>query len=412
MQEEEINLLDYIKVIYKHRLSIIGLTIITVLITTVISFMMPKVYEASTTLTIINPISIEGSFSKADYSMETYVNLIKNRSLLAKIIAKYKLDLPPLKWNVFDFEKNIEIKEVPKAQLIKIKFKFNNAEEAVLIVKDIAEAAVALNQDIIKEETKKSNEFCTNQLQIASKKLGEDEKNLLEFNRSSNLASLDKEMSLLIATKGSLKTKYDSICLDIKEKEARLVEAKAQIKNQAKLEHIKKTITEDPALMQSLQSSKDIDIKALLSLQLNNEVVNPIYLDLAQGIVNISIDLKGLYSSKENIEKELRINEENIAKVQKAIVQLNNQKHELERRYKLSEESYLDISRIYNQNEFRMVSMMGNLRIIDYPATPVKPISSKKKLNIAVAFFLSLFLGVFLAFVREYFSSISLKELR
>lgn len=86
--QEEINLGDHLKVIYKYRFSIIGLTIIAVLITTVISIMMPKIYEASATLTIINPMSVgevgetgEGT-TRAEYSIVTYVNIIKNYSLL------------------------------------------------------------------------------------------------------------------------------------------------------------------------------------------------------------------------------------------------------------------------------------------------------------------------------------------
>ncbi len=48
--DEEINLLDYWRVIWKRRWMICGITVATVLVAMVVSFQMPKIYESSTTL--------------------------------------------------------------------------------------------------------------------------------------------------------------------------------------------------------------------------------------------------------------------------------------------------------------------------------------------------------------------------
>ncbi|MBU0899327.1 hypothetical protein KKB54_00705, partial [bacterium] len=172
--EEEISILDYLKVIYKYRLGIISLVVITLLTTTVITLRLPKTYQATTTLAVLTTVPMETEKEKgnrSEYSIETYVNLVKNLTFLQQILDKYHLDLPPLKWNIFDFEKQIKVEKISNSKLIKIKFSFNDPEKARLILQDIAERAVILNQDIIKNTTKDTNKFCQEQLQLASKKL-------------------------------------------------------------------------------------------------------------------------------------------------------------------------------------------------------------------------------------------------
>jgi len=410
--EEEISILDYLKVIYKYRLGIISLVVITLLTTTVITLRLPKTYQATTTLAVLTTVPMETEKEKgnrSEYSIETYVNLVKNLTFLQQILDKYHLDLPPLKWNIFDFEKQIKVEKISNSKLIKIKFSFNDPEKARLILQDIAERAVILNQDIIKNTTKDTNKFCQEQLQLASKKLEKAEKNLLEFNCSSNLNSISKEMELLITTKGELKTKYDRTCLEIEEKESRLKEAGFQIKDEAKIIFLKKSVAEDPSIANLMNLQKNEEIK---SLQLSTETINLLYQDLRKLMVDTSIDLKGLYANKKSMENSLKINEERLSKVQSKVAQVKSKKEELERDYNLSEENLLNISQIYNKNEFRMASVMDNLRIIDYPIKPIYPSSPKVGIIIGMAFCLSLFMGIFLAFIKEWLHKVSFNEIR
>ncbi|MBU0599245.1 hypothetical protein KJ997_00470, partial [bacterium] len=340
--EEEISILDYLKVIYKYRLGIISLVVITLLTTTVITLRLPKTYQATTTLAVLTTVPMETEKEKgnrSEYSIETYVNLVKNLTFLQQILDKYHLDLPPLKWNIFDFEKQIKVEKISNSKLIKIKFSFNDPEKARLILQDIAERAVILNQDIIKNTTKDTNKFCQEQLQLASKKLEKAEKNLLEFNCSSNLNSISKEMELLITTKGELKTKYDRTCLEIEEKESRLKEAGFQIKDEAKIIFLKKSVAEDPSIANLMNLQKNEEIK---SLQLSTETINLLYQDLRKLMVDTSIDLKGLYANKKSMENSLKINEERLSKVQSKVAQVKSKKEELERDYNLSEENLLN----------------------------------------------------------------------
>jgi len=52
--EDEIDIVDYIKVIYKHRLMIIAIVFISMLFTGIIGLMQPKMYEAQATFFPMN----------------------------------------------------------------------------------------------------------------------------------------------------------------------------------------------------------------------------------------------------------------------------------------------------------------------------------------------------------------------
>ncbi|MDI6785307.1 MAG: Wzz/FepE/Etk N-terminal domain-containing protein [bacterium] len=411
MQEEEINLLDYIKVIYKYRFSIIGLVVIASLITTIVSLIIPKTYEASTTLNVLSPVNLEGT-KEPEYSVGTHVNLIKNRSILSEILKKHKLDLPPFKWNIFDFEEKIKIEEIPKTQLIKIKFKFRDPEKAVLILRDIAESVVALSKDIANIGAKKIGGFCQQKLQFTSKELEEAEKNLLNSSYTSELISLEREMDYLIEKKEDLEDKYSLTCLNIKEKEASLVEAEIQIKEQDKISNIQIT-QRRVAKKQNNNGILEKEVANNSLVQINTkEIENPIYRELEKKIINISIDLKGLKIIENKIKNKIEDYKDKIATIKGKVVKLKRAIDELVGKHEIARQEYLNSFNIHNKNEFITTLGIENLRIIDYPIKPIYPISPKIKINIMIAFILSLFIGVFLAFIREYFSTINFNDFK
>ena len=98
---DEINLLDYLKIIAKNKLLIIILICISVTITSIISFQMPEIYEAKALITPavqprdqggINVIAAQfGIASPASSNASEIVNILKSNILREKIIKKYDL---------------------------------------------------------------------------------------------------------------------------------------------------------------------------------------------------------------------------------------------------------------------------------------------------------------------------------
>jgi len=101
MCEDEINLLDYVKIILKHKKLICYIVGIVVVATIIISLLMTPVYEAKA---VITPVTKSGDTSGASIlaaqfgitapassSMSEIVNLLKSNVLKEEIIKKHKL---------------------------------------------------------------------------------------------------------------------------------------------------------------------------------------------------------------------------------------------------------------------------------------------------------------------------------
>jgi len=100
-QDDEIRLLDYLIVLLKHKRLIIGIVAITVVTTGIISFLMPKIYEANAVIAPVTQRSAPSgmgalatqfgiSVPLPDNVAET-VNLLKSKILMEKIIKNNNL---------------------------------------------------------------------------------------------------------------------------------------------------------------------------------------------------------------------------------------------------------------------------------------------------------------------------------
>ena len=99
--EDEINILDYVKVVLRHKLLVCGTIVVLVVLTAVASLLMTPIYESKA---IITPVQKAGDVSGASVlaaqfgigapssgSMSEIVNLLKSTILKERIINRHKL---------------------------------------------------------------------------------------------------------------------------------------------------------------------------------------------------------------------------------------------------------------------------------------------------------------------------------
>lgn len=93
-----------------------------------------------------------------------------------------------------------------------------------------------------------------------------------------------------------------------------------------------------------------------------------------------------------------------ILELQGEIEELNVEASRLATSRDLARETYLSISRKLAETEILSQSAEGNARLASLAATPMEPAGPRKMLNIAVAGALGAMLGVFLVFLRAWWS--------
>ena len=105
---DEINLMDYIKVIIKRKKLIIGIFIICVVATTIVSFRMPKVYQIDSTARI-------GSIGGSLFSVGEMIEKTKNRNLLQSVIQEIDTNI-----TVESLKEAVKIEKVEGTNFLKV----------------------------------------------------------------------------------------------------------------------------------------------------------------------------------------------------------------------------------------------------------------------------------------------------
>ena len=99
--EDEIDIVDYIKVAYKYRWMIIAITLISMLLTGAFSFMKPKMYEANATffpMDVKYSVESQGSMMQPTIGIKDFVILIfESRKMTDRVIDQLNLDEPAKK---------------------------------------------------------------------------------------------------------------------------------------------------------------------------------------------------------------------------------------------------------------------------------------------------------------------------
>jgi len=144
--EDEINLVDYIKVILKKKKLILSIFFVAVITTTIISFRLPKIYESTSTIKI-------GNIGELLINKAEAREMLVSQNLLEPIIKKLNLDV-----GVKQLKKKIKIEDIEDTNLLRIKVKYHNPDIAVKINRGIVSSFISQGQAIYQERLSLINE--------------------------------------------------------------------------------------------------------------------------------------------------------------------------------------------------------------------------------------------------------------
>jgi len=146
MQENEIDIKEYINVIIKRKKLILVIFLISVFIAVIVSLKIPKIYEITSTVQLgsINGLLIKTEEAKA---------IMLNQNLLLSII-----DELGLKTVLDDFQKDINISGLIDTNLLKIKITYPDIDLAIKINDAIVKPLIVQGQTIYQKRLSIINE--------------------------------------------------------------------------------------------------------------------------------------------------------------------------------------------------------------------------------------------------------------
>lgn len=131
MNENEVDLKDYLRVIAKRKWVVISVFLAAVIASGVVSFLLPPVYEVNSTLQI-GRLNIGKEEEKSIESINTVCEALKGRVVLAKTMERLKLDT-----TLQELKGKIKVEPIKGTELIRITVKENDPQKAAQIANAI-----------------------------------------------------------------------------------------------------------------------------------------------------------------------------------------------------------------------------------------------------------------------------------
>lgn len=385
---EEISLRELIEILIKRKIIIIGITVVCILLSAVVSFLiLEPVYETRMVL-MASQFSdriqstekigegIDGILnSLSQYptmTLETYRQQITAPRVMRETIAQLGLED---EYDVASLAEDIILETIKDTNLISIKMQHTDPEKAAQIVNKVGENFVVFVADKAKENATTSSTYVESQMAIEKEKLDAALEELKDFlSQPRGVSELSREMEARLQQITDYKTKLTD--LEIRQKALK------------------------SSILVAEQEAKDTN-RILLKNHNNQDTMQLMIEDTA---TLLKIELAEVESNITNIKETLITLQDEIEETQ---VELQDKKHQerlVNQKVNIAQNTYDAFVKKYEELRVTESSQIGEATITvmsrAYPTT--EPIAPRKALNVAIAAVLGLMIGVFVAFFLEY----------
>ena len=394
MEEYEIDLRDYLQVLWNKKHIVIAIFLASVLSSAVFSFfVLQNQYETTTSVLISPPISEmlgEKAGETTFFAPTIYEKLALSNDLLVEIIKKLDLRTPsgePLPPEALkrQMEPKLELfkdKKTPATQaktvLLTMKVRGNDPAQVKAIADAWAELFIEKNADLFASSTAQSYEFIAARYEEVGKELKEKERQRLELIKANPTTSLESELAALTAV-------YKNQLTQLHNKKAALIAQREKLS--ALEEEVSKRGT-----------ASTIEEPVLLQIAIENKA----YLSLEDYLADVRVSVSALNASVAYLEEETARLRKEIDEKEARLEEIKTTLKQLDRDIKTLEDTYSFLSQKLQEARIAKEEQLKSLRIVEKAVEPQRPVGPNRLLNIAVAGVLGLFVGVFAAFFAHY----------
>lgn len=397
MEENEVDLRDYLNIMYKRKWIIILTTLVAMISAAILSFFILKpVYQAKALLAISKSPPIVAhkgmtveefinlrTLTPKTFSVETYIGFLKSSSLEGKVIDALNLRTESgEKLCPDELDKMMVAKTIAHTELIEIRVEHGEPKMAKEITNVWAQLFIEGIEESGIQSARNSESAIKSQFDIAKRELDKAEEDKKSFEERSKIPVLEREgrdkinkiagfsarlsdiEQSLQTTKAEMKiwlpqlieneiAAYESRLADIKIKrfleEAKERELKKELEDQSKVIILHKSIMEDQYLNQLLANLTHKGPISLSNLRLKSEEINSLYLNLKQTLIDLNISENVLKEEAENLRT--------------SIIEFKEILTGLLQKLSKNELDYLELISMVNSNLSRMRDVqLGSLR--------------------------------------------------
>ncbi len=421
---DEISLREIIEIVLRGWKFIAVITVAAVVISALISFfVITPSYEASVTLMASAATKIESPQTKGGVSgfldslsglamptLDTYREQVKSPIVLQNVLASMGVKDDALTQRQLAGKITAEI--VDNTNLLRIRVRDSEPKLAANIADSVAANFVKYVTELANEQELTFCRYLEKQMDI--------EKGLLDGARAEYEDFLAQsrsvhELEAEIGSRLNLIADYrvQSMEKEVQEnsKRAAFKILKDELETTEKVLVTKRSLSEDALLHSILSNTAGESPEKTGGLSMENQEINPNYLNLEMSIAELKADLASLAAERENIGAQIEQNSIELKSLQREFAEKQHREDTLKRNVSLAKQTYDAFYSKYEEIRIAQTGQTGETNItLTVPAmVPTVPISPNKRLNVAIAGVLGLMLSVFIVFLKDYWEKTSVK---
>lgn len=367
-------LTEYLHLIWRRK-AVILVAFLTVVVTAgVYVYLVTPLYEADCKLLLVEDKSVGllGSSIATDLMMQTLgksdpistqMEIIKTRPILSKVVELMGMvDKEGNPVRTEDLKKQLKVEDVRNTNLISIAYRNKDPEHAAKVVNTLARVFIEQNQRLNKEEITSTKDFLETQIAAQKETLADAEKKVLDFKKSHELFSLEKEAGALVDAQVQL--------------EATRMQAETELKG-------------------ALAQQADLTVKTTAA----GAVTDRSYAYWTTTLEQVKGKITSLLAQQASTDSQ-------IAQLEGSIGRLPPQEAELARllgNEKIASDIYTTLLSKYEEVSVNEAAKTASIRLIEPAVVADKPVFPRKSQYFLMASVVGLMLGFGLALLLERF---------
>ena len=437
MVDDEIDLREYARVLWRRRWLIAGITVVAAAAAVLATRAQTPLYEATTTVIVRpNPANLAlqdnpaaALLGSSRPTLQNYVELLRSRTVMERVAASlYGADAATPE-QVERLRRAISVQPVSNTDTIRVAVRLPDPDEARRVADAVVQSFAEFNRQMNQMEARSALAFIETQLRQVQQSLSEAENKLLSYREAHRLVEPSQQARAAVDKVAELEKMRAAAQVALRESATRAAEIRAQLEKQGPTLVTSTTIASNPLVQDyklrlsdvearlsaarqslgpnhpqvaALQAQAD-ELRRLMSQEVERvvsaqtESLNPIYQGLVQQLIDLEVEQLAQQARSDAIQRL-------IAQEEAAMLALPARELELarlEREQRVNEELYVMLRTRYEELRIQEASVIPDIRTIDPAARPERPVSPRPLLNLAVGIFLGVFAGVGAAFVLE-----------
>ena len=412
---QEVDLREYLRVLWQEKWVVIVTFIAAVAAALGVSHSLPKKYQTEIGLLILPPLSTEvgGEITGTVFSPQTYKSLaLANDLIQATIDAVYpKGERPSLEAVKGGIKVEVEqttAKDFPGRFPLHLRVTFTGTDPVKLkeMAEVWAEEFKSRNAELFMSRTAQSYDYIKQNFDQVDRELRAKEEERKTYEQEHPLEILQNEVKKLREIYAKYLTKLADRKQELAQARARLEALRTALSQEPEVIVLQRGLSRESLAEFLSQRLTREELEALPEIKIEDEVLNGTYITLRTEVARAQAEVSALEDEVTFLEAELKRVSEMLQEKQRELIEVEATLARINREIQVLTDSYQRLSAKLQEARIAQAETSEPIRVVEAPVVPSRPIGPNKKMNVAIAGVLGIFLGILLAFFIHYIHTV------